>query len=186
MQPLKVYDGVLTKDEANFVENFLVNPEFPWFFQPKSVSYSSEYADDDRYREISFFSHILHKDYKERSNNCFLVTKALEQFTKVTGIKVGEIIRSQANLTHPINGPQVASVPHIDDFVRNHNVLIYYANDSDGETIIYENGEIAARVPPKKNRFVIFDGSTFHSGMLPVKNATRLILNVNLEKTDGI
>jgi len=185
MQPLKVYDGVLTKDEANFIEKFLISPDFPWHFQPKSVSYSSEYADDDRYREISFFSHVFHKNYKEQSGHCFLVTKTLERFTNVTGIQIGEIIRSQANLTHPINGLQLPSVPHIDDFVRNHNVLIYYANDSEGETIIYENGLVAARVPPKKNRFVIFDGSTFHSGMLPVNNATRLILNVNLEKVDG-
>jgi hypothetical protein len=185
MSQLKVYDGVLSKEEANFVENFLIGSDFPWHFQPKSVSYSSEYADDDRYREISFFSHVFHKNYKQQSGHAWVAEKALERFTVVTGIPVGEIIRSQANLTHPINGPQLASVPHIDDFVRDHNVLIYYANDSEGETIIYENGEIAFRVPPQKNRFVIFDGSTFHSGMLPVNNATRLILNFNLEKADG-
>lgn len=185
MEPLKVYDGVLTKDEANFIENFLISSDFPWHFQPKSVSYTSEYGNDDRYREISFFSHVFHKNYKQQSSHAWLSEKALERFSEVTGIQVGEIIRSQANLTHPINGLQLPTIPHIDDFVRDHNVLIYYANDSEGETIIYENGQIAARVPPKKNRFVIFDGSTYHSGMLPVNNATRLILNLNLEKISG-
>ena len=57
-----------------------------------------------------------------------------------------------------------------------------YLNDSDGDTIIFdENFKIKKRITPKKNRVVIFDGITYHTGCHPCKNDKRIVLNVNFD-----
>ena len=90
--------------------------------------------------------------------------------------------------------------PHIDDVVP-HLATIYYFNDSDGNTVIYnerydgENGEYSSKaiqekgleekltiqqeIEPKANRMVAFDGLYIHTGSVPAKHNTRVILNSN-------
>ena len=71
-----------------------------------------------------------------------------------------------------------------------HIASIYYVNDSDGDTIIYNekfDGEFEAppnltvmtKVSPKANRLLIFDGKYFHTGSSPAKNKNRVIINSN-------
>ena len=71
-----------------------------------------------------------------------------------------------------------------------HYASIYYVNDSDGETIIYNqefDGDfeppsdltIMTKVEPKANRLLIFDGKYFHTGSSPSKHKNRIIINSN-------
>jgi len=71
-----------------------------------------------------------------------------------------------------------------------HYASIYYVNDSDGETIIYNqefDGDFEApsdltimtKVEPKANRLLIFDGKYFHTGSSPSKHKNRIIINSN-------
>ena len=75
------------------------------------------------------------------------------------------------------------------DLPEDHYACVYYVNDSDGDTIVYEqtryNTECGSqnvpltehkRVTPKKGRLVIFDGARFHCSSQP-KNAYRCIIN---------
>ena len=62
---------------------------------------------------------------------------------------------------------------------------LYYINDSDGDTIIYEgrdknNLKIANKVSPKKGRIILFDGSQYHSSSYPLKTDKRMVINYNL------
>ncbi len=76
----------------------------------------------------------------------------------------------------PIHTDQV----HADGTTNvDHLVMLYYINDSDGETILRNVGKIK----PKKGRIVIFDGSILHKAKYPVKGY-RCILNFNFRKTD--
>jgi len=80
---------------------------------------------------------------------------------------------------------------HIDNF-HNHIAAVFYMFDSDGDTIIYENTKHNtilnakdvklvehARVTPKENRIVFFDGARYHCSSQP-KDNLRLIINYNL------
>ena len=75
------------------------------------------------------------------------------------------------------------NTPHI-DYKFPHDVLLYYVNDSDGETIFYDSelNEIK-KVNPKRGRIVVFDGSQYHSSTPPQKNKCRCVINMNLSHT---
>jgi hypothetical protein len=89
---------------------------------------------------------------------------------------------------------------HIDK-AEQHITIIYYINDSDGDTLIFndktnnhyvgkefmtnenfldfKNFELNKNVTPKKGRVVIFDGNLWHYGKYPT-NGERNIVNINL------
>ena len=76
--------------------------------------------------------------------------------------------------------------PHIDnDYSRPFFIAIYYVNNSDGNTIIYEGGDVnnltkIKEIEPKKGRLILFDGSKYHSASHPVDSKKRIIMNYNL------
>ena len=90
--------------------------------------------------------------------------------------------------------PHQHNTMHVDGYFR-HMVLIYYVNDSDGDTLFYEERHpgselvhgildnskvtLSKRVTPKFNRYVIFDGLQFHSSSAPKETDYRFVINYN-------
>jgi hypothetical protein len=80
---------------------------------------------------------------------------------------------------------------HVDLPIR-HVACVYYCDDSEGDTVIYEQtfGSVVPgsvgnelsehrRVSPKKNRIVAFDGSRYHCSSQPSRSP-RCIVNFDL------
>ena len=69
--------------------------------------------------------------------------------------------------------------PHTDLNIR-HFALIYYVNDSDGSTVLFdENKNIIKEVEPKKGRILLFNGAILHGGGIP-RNSNRCIVNFDI------
>lgn len=80
-----------------------------------------------------------------------------------------------------------------DFFLKNHDVKfktgLFYINDSDGDTNIYEEKFNIKRVPkkfklkksvsPVRNRWYDFDGRRYHNSNSPIQNNHRLVLTFN-------
>jgi hypothetical protein len=81
------------------------------------------------------------------------------------------------------------NVPHTDDPNPDLLSLIYYVNDSDGDTFFFneafgqtQNGlTLNARVSPLMGRAVIFDSRRFHAGSNPIESPSRFVINVTLK-----
>jgi len=85
--------------------------------------------------------------------------------------------------------------PHVDQDNISHWVLLYYVNDSDGDTILYNETEndfslndlisqfpnltIKHKFTPKQGRAILFWGNRFHCGMPPVTSDFRILINHN-------
>lgn len=101
-----------------------------------------------------------------------------------------KIVRSKSNLTSRTIERRL-SWPHVDTYSQ-HFVVLYYVNDSDGDTIIYDqqySGEVYDQseltvfktISPKAGSLIIFDGSLFHTNYSPEKNDFRCVINMNLK-----
>ena len=83
--------------------------------------------------------------------------------------------------------------PHV-DLDDPHLTSIFYVNDSDGNTVIYNekwhpsllpnlvvDGEltIMEEIEPVGNRLIAFDGYHMHTGHNPSKHSNRILINTN-------
>ena len=85
------------------------------------------------------------------------------------------------------------NVPHVDNNFTNSYSAIYFVNDSDGDTVIFNEKytkdtkarpecalTVKRRVTPKKNRFVLFDGQYYHASTNPRDSEKRIVINYNM------
>lgn len=92
----------------------------------------------------------------------------------------------------PKMGDGGINTPHV-DFHYPHYTFLYYANDSDGDTVLF-NEKIdpslseqerpsefttLARLSPKKGTGILFNGLNYHSSTPPKESDMRLAINVN-------
>ena len=92
---------------------------------------------------------------------------------------------------HPFNAISCFH-PHCDLEEEDSWTAIYYVNESDGDTLIFEekgmgaffNEEelnIKSRVKNKKGRIVIFNQLNLHTGMPPINSNNRIVINYNFK-----
>jgi len=195
MTPL-IIDDFLPVPIQELICRLFLSKEFPWLFYKYSVSpkllntyfYTNEPVKDHiQFRHGFVKNDIVTSDYYKYIE----VLKLL--FESHMRTKVNLIYRIKSNLLISQKGPYIQP-PHVDimDMVNgdtnclNYKTLLYYVNDSDGDTIFYNEfytGEPVGlvteqqRVSPKKGRAVIFDSNQIHSGSCPSVNDTRLVIN---------
>ena len=94
--------------------------------------------DEERFDESFGFAHLLFpSEHKPYSPWLEYPGRVLEAFIQRHGIVVGEVIRVKANLLVRTPGRVRPFSPHV-DMPRPHWVVIYYVNDSDGDTLIFD------------------------------------------------
>lgn len=185
---LQIFDDLLNEKEKDHIENFLRDPKFPWFLSIGHNHYTNSKVDIDRNsneftKECVLLTHVFYLDSVKNSDNYLLSDFVLNRFLERTDFSFKALIRSKANLQlQSIFDKELYTTPHR-DFNENHTVLIYYANDCDGDTFIFDDfnkGKILERISPKKGRFLAFDGRYYHSAGLCKSSDFRLNLNFNL------
>ena len=68
---------------------------------------------------------------------------------------------------------------HLDKVTEGDKSLLYYVNDSDGDTIIMGEDNHIERVTPKANRMITFNGKHLHTGHSPQQHKCRILINAN-------
>lgn len=113
---------------------------------------------------------------------------------KRLGWTITKVGRIKLNCTTR-NGPNFTSnnynIPHIDSPLDNLFTLLYYVNDSDGDTFmfneVHKEGHrvnslsLNQRVTPKQGRAVVFDSNRFHAGSNPIINSSRFVINITFQ-----
>lgn len=107
-----------------------------------------------------------------------------------TGLNLNNIYFNRAFLQVPLDHRFIKEHNGIHiDIPQEHYACVYYMNDSDGDTIVYDqtmHNTVAGsknvklkehkRVTPKKGRVVLFDGARYHCSSQP-RNNYRCIIN---------
>ncbi len=178
---------------------------FPWFLLHR-IGHPSYYPkgttpvyQDTNITDDSGFVHMAF-DGEPKSPSCDFFRAVLEFFSEKTGIKIGKLLRIRLRYTHSNsthNSTQYAA-PHVDfSTARPYSTLVYYVDDSDGDTIIFDKifreddatydpvntGKLTEllRVTPKKGVGLFFNGHRYHAGNFPIKFSSRIIINFDFE-----
>ena len=193
----QVIDNFVSNGYATELEN-MCRGDFPWYLdenvsgtdETNAPNYKKYKAPGANYDGPQFgFGHwALHPTGTKSMffEKVYPLVYALEE---KANISIKELYRIRIALSTSV-GKEVQHLPHV-DFTEPHKVLLYYVNDSDGDTFMFNemyspenkksltNFTIKQRVQPKKNRAIVFDGLTFHNSSKPVKNTSRYIINID-------
>lgn len=180
---MEVFDNILKFSHKEKIKNYLTGPDFPWFYHPNTVKTPSL---DDKIFDSTQFTHTFYRynDNKGLPNSNFtdISDNILRCFLDHQKIERCEILRCRVNIQ--LQNKQKADFaynnPHKDLNIP-HMVLLYYVDNSDGDTFIFDNDlEILKQVSPIEGRFLLFDGNYLHSGSHPKYNKHRCVINYNL------
>jgi hypothetical protein len=104
---------------------------------------------------------------------------------KILRIRLGLILPTNWVEPNPtIKYQQAGEDPHVDFFMP-HYTGLYYINDSDGDTVVYNETKESdsytkiQQVSPEKGKIFIFDGKHYHSSGTPKHSSHRLVATFN-------
>lgn len=189
-----IYDNdFIEKEEIDRIHNLLTDgsKNFPWMFSKATneVSENNEVIDAPLVEDSWQLVHTAMVDGKQISAFHQDIKNLLTKFAEKNNIRVLMILRSRANLMPQDKGANGKHhFPHIDSS-HQHMVFLYYVNDSDGDTILFDKryGDdlsniedcIAAKVSPKAGAAIVFNGNTYHASSSPINTKYRAVINVN-------
>lgn len=190
---LEVFDDILNSNEQDLLLNYVENNS-NWV-DIKNIT--GDYA--NKFNQYSFPAKVIPSTIVNDDTINGIVDKIQNivcQKIKHTFVKN---YRWKINWTIPLNGDyNPLDLIHIDSNVQ-HIAIIYYINDSSGDTHIFNNingnnaesnflnqytinGSNVAlkrKITPKMGRVIAFDGNLLHYGDYP-KYGDRFVLNINL------
>lgn len=177
MKPFEIFDDILTQGEIEGVERLMRQPFFPWYMQEYTATGDCK---DERYQDVPFISHsfINRGIASSFANTAF---DLLNKFKERSAVNYTSVDRAIGAATFKTETPLVTP-PHI-DITEPHRVLLYYVNTTNGQTVIYEKDtdfEELSRVNSRAGRFLLLDGSYWHSAVTCTDNNYRIIINYNL------
>ena len=175
-----VFDDLDLIHTTQQMYSIVTSNDFAWYINSHTVNTSRDPYDDAVFNDFEFMNHVFIVNKNKNSDSAYLPIKMLELFSDKSGIKFKPILRAQTNLT-PEKKITKPSPPHTDSDTP-HYALLLYLNDSDGETIMFDDNMVEIkRITPKCGRFVLFDGSIKHSLIPPTNTKHRIVFNYNLE-----
>lgn len=131
----------------------------------------------------------------------WLAVAILDEYAKRNNVTVTDIMRIKINnqtksIREEWDEDTSCNEIHVDNFTPSNRTLVYYINDSDGDTLLFDklfdnkseyDLDLLMRVTPKQGRVVAFDTWRFHAPQNPTYTPRRYILNINfMEKTNEI
>ena len=200
-----VIDNIVSTEKADAWEKHVTNNNFAWYLlrdiDPSKILDKSNHrtAYDNNTINTAQFTHDLYNENDDGSYQYQYAKELIDECCKKFEI-VPYYFRLKFNLltNNYLMTKDKYNTPHIDNKYVNSYSMIYYVNDSDGDTIIFNetcNDEtmtrpdkltIKQRIEPKKNRAVLFRGNYFHTSSNPMNNEPRIVLNVNLANKNEI
>lgn len=198
----KVFDDLLPPALVKRIEQNLFSDTYCWYaldnlsLGDQEEKYKFTYKDNYRYIDTHGMSSLIYKDDKwyDTYEMYMMSRQIIDYVLDAEQLQLNRILRIKANfLTQNVDhtfDESCVNSPHVDNY-NEHKVLVYYVNESDGDTILFNekwsndkekdtiNLTTEARVQPKRGRILMFDGLQYHTSQNPINSKHRAILNIN-------
>lgn len=197
--PTLIVDDFLGKSYSDRILDLVAGPQgaFPWSFISSDITDSRQPVTNQDLK-IGFSNPLFVDGIPNEFFPLFLpmldsIQDHLE--TKCEFIRLRLALQLKDGSDRPYNTPHV-------DMYDDHYTALYYINDSDGDTHLFEQYDlphagtsfferqhkilvqqytINQTISPKKNRLLIFDGHQIHASSHPKENPYRIVLNINFK-----
>lgn len=193
-----IFDDVISTEQHKNLLDFITSLDFPWYYQPNIafVQDSNKNINSNLIQSFGLTHTVWDIDKKQVSEALAYVEPIVDNFQKMSGVKINNFIRIKINLQTPVPGNSLDKYngAHVDRY-SDHKTLIYYPINSDGDTFIfneifdpmneqtYPNNilpTIKEKVTPKENRlFFLNNGLQYHSSSNPIEYSKRYSININ-------
>jgi len=199
----QIYDNILPKQTEQRFSEYTKGGNFGWV-DYNHVATSGAYfkgltvnpLDTVQVPSDSLIKLVYYNNFKESKifDDTFyqLALSVLDEYQRLSGDTVEAVMRVKVNNQTKNHLPgwhdNCCNEIHVDNF-EEHKTIIYYLNDSDGDTFLFDkiwNSEqfeydvkVEQRVTPKLGRMVAFNGLRFHAPSNPMFHPRRYIMNIN-------
>lgn len=200
---IEIIPNSISKEDQDYVENIISAPSFDWYHAENSnynksnpagiENKSKKLATLEGYSEYRQFRQILFNGYGTGTDTFKDIFPRIRKSIKHPSIN---ILNARVNMLLPLADSPLHAVglPHVDwTTAEDTNFTgLYYVNDSDGDTIIYnetykdyipEELTISHRIKPAKGTLILFNTYHIHSGCLP-STGRRMVINFNFKVLD--
>lgn len=167
---------------SNIIKSMLCgdNTYFPWYYNETTIG--------NHYKDKHQWTHGLCRDGEITSPYYEQIKLHISPF--IPEYLTHKLLRCKVNLNTPYKRKE-AILRHIDENqktlnssyigkdsnIENAVSYVYYVNDSDGPTRIFKNWWKTLKIHPKQGRLVRFPSTTSHSGNVPYKFESRIVIN---------
>lgn len=162
----------------------------PWYYTDSASGVYGNYDTDNvQIKDSVQFVHPIADDNVGHSELFSLVLPIVWFLEKASGLELVNVLRMKANcLTRDGEGDHY-NPPHVDVVDSGYYSLIYYVNDSDGDTVLFNefhnhghnNLTELARITPKQGSALLIPSHLFHSSSCPIETRKRMVINMILE-----
>ena len=185
----KVLDNFIPETYQNILTEIYDTSIAQWAYLPSLSDLSKDEIDiNDSNIVPSFaFTQKVYRADKNYTNHNWNFTAPMLWFLEHrTGVKIKSIERVHSNLMVPTGAnANTYNEPHIDHPSSDCLTMIYYVNDADGDTRLFnktvdegfKNLKLIHSQPPSKGTAMIFPSNRFHSSSCPINATSRVILN---------
>lgn len=189
-----VVDDIIPKSLQQEIRSTLFGTAFAWYYN-EDITYGDKSSGEKK--PAAF--HALRSNGEDNSPWFNYVSSIAHAGAVIAKYKYNTVSQARCFLQYPLN-PEFSGNStdrlHVDSPI-DHLVVLYYVNDSDGDTIIVdkklqgerdlsvdvnlkvEDHKIIQKVSPKMGRAVIFDGRYYHTAEQP-KHNMRCVINFNV------
>jgi len=180
-----VVEDFISKEFQLQLQRYIEYGEVPFFYNFDTIGteYLAPFPKDNQI-EYPQFTHRFIKDFDQKSPWSSHFEPVGFFFNAKTGaLKNEKLFSFKLNVNprvHSHDANQHYTI-HVDTGFPSGITAIYYVNDSDGDTLFFnETGtEVIKRVTPKQGLMVYFNNQIPHAGQPPVNNNYRAVLNFN-------
>jgi hypothetical protein len=192
---MEIIDNFLSDVEFKHLSNIIMGQSFPWFYTENVSAPKGMFKPDGEYcKETDGFFNTIHNVFsmKEPSPAVQIFLPFFETLGNKFGYLPEDFYVLRLSMKFPKEGytSEIYQLPHVDFTDKPHDTLIFYLNDSDGDTRLFdqyydgsrpENFTVKHRVTPTKNRLLKFDGFQYHTAANPIETQRRVIVNLNMK-----
>lgn len=183
-KPLE-FHNVVDKEYQDAIYKYLTDINFDWHFMEDATA---ELANTIQTSTPAFGNLIYYSSHENNPHAEFfkpLVDAILEQanlkLVKMLRIRAGFLLNTKYAIP---SMPYKHNTPH-QDYNLDHYVACYYVNDTDGDTIVFnETTESEKYYPmhkctPQKGKALLFNGLHYHASSCPKMFTKRLVITIN-------